>query len=268
MFTPDFGSRNQSSREDDMIRNPFFCELPLGIAERTLLKEYIEENPKWFHHFEFEGGLTTPGLDPSYKKLHHLCLPQDLSGLTVLDIGAFDGYFSFHAKHRNADRVVAADKYVWELPEITPLQNLRKIKELTGAKIEEVLVDVPTSHALINEQFDIVLFLGVLYHAPNMIDYLSNVAKVTKQMCIVETVVDNLASPFAGANLYAAGELNNDASNWWGPNLKAVEIMLHRVGFRRVEFMNIWDINTIEHTKGNRTLAPVQSGRAVFHAYR
>jgi hypothetical protein len=115
------------------------------------------------------------------------------------------------------------------------------------------------------------LFLGVLYHAPDMVGYLQRVRSVTRKLAIVETLVDGLDIEGAAAIYYPAGTLNNDSSNWWGPNVACVTDILRRVGFSHVECRGLWDINTIEQLAGVRKTglsAPrVRSGRAVFHAY-
>jgi tRNA (mo5U34)-methyltransferase len=119
----------------------------------------------------------------------------------------------------------------------------------------------------LHEKYDITLFLGVLYHAPNMIEYLTNVFHVTKKVCIIETLVDALSEPTARAALYAPSEINNDSSNWWAPNLKALAIMLRRVGFSRIDFMNIWYLNSKDKTSKIAWEEPVTTGRVVLHAY-
>ena len=70
-------------------------------------------NIRWFHTIDLGGGLMTPGKDPSGKKLATLGFPADLTGKTVLDIGAWDGFFSFEAERRGASRVLATDQFCW-----------------------------------------------------------------------------------------------------------------------------------------------------------
>lgn len=243
----------------------FSCASRGKFAE---LDTYIKGQRDWFHSFHFAGGLTSPGRDPSAKKLHHLCLPPKLDGLSVLDVGAYEGFFSFAAESRGAARVVAADDFVWRLPGCTALANYEAVHRALGSRAERVTVPVERMAETIKEQFDIVLFLGVLYHAPNMVQYLENIAAVTKTMCVVETFMDVLDQERAGAAFYQSGEINNDASNWWGPNFLAVAGMLERVGFKHVRFQNLWDLNTLNQIQGKPIWGPVRTGRAVFHAYK
>lgn len=68
---------------------------------------------RWFHRINLGNGVVTPGLDDTPAKLRRLKLPESFAGKTVLDIGAWDGFFSFEAERRGASRVVAVDSHSW-----------------------------------------------------------------------------------------------------------------------------------------------------------
>src|SRR5258708_29716982 len=68
---------------------------------------------RWFHRINLGSGVITPGVDNTPRRLATLHWP-DLRGKTVLDIGAWDGFFSFEAERRGASRVLATDSYVWQ----------------------------------------------------------------------------------------------------------------------------------------------------------
>src|ERR671931_229568 len=68
---------------------------------------------RWYHTIDLGGGVVTAGVDDTPQRLARLNLPESLSGQTVLDIGAWDGFFSFECERRGAARVVAADHYAW-----------------------------------------------------------------------------------------------------------------------------------------------------------
>src|SRR6059036_3886158 len=70
---------------------------------------------RWFHTIDLGGGVVTDGEDDSPRKLGWLHLP-DLRGKTVLDVGAWDGFFSFAAERAGAARVVAVDPACWNPP--------------------------------------------------------------------------------------------------------------------------------------------------------
>lgn len=249
--------------------DPYQDMLTLPRDRRSELEGYVRGQSDWFHSFAFDSGLRTPGRDPSAKKLHHLCLPRDMSGLSVIDIGAFEGYFSFHCEQRGADRVVAADKFVWDWPGATARPNYEAVHRALGSKVEDLSVSVEDMPGVLDgETFDVVLFPGVLYHAPNMVEYLEAVAAVTKNVCVLETLFDCLDEGGARSALYSPAEMNGDSSNWWGPNLRATTVMLERVGFRHVEFVNMWDVNTRSQLTGDAWDGPIKSGRGVLHAYK
>lgn len=243
--------------------------LPVPGKNLGKLNGYLDEQQKWFHSFAFSNGRATPGYDPSSHKLYHLGLPLRLDGHSVIDIGAYDGFFSFHAAHRGAARVLATDDFVWgKLPGVPAYENFCALRDSLELSVEDRHASVETLADTVKEQFDISLFLGVLYHAPDMVWYLRNAFAVTKHVCIVETLVDNLQIDEPNAALYTHGGLNSDASNWWGPNIRAVITMCERVGFSKVEFVNLWHINTVNAIRGQPTDGAIRSGRATFHAYR
>jgi hypothetical protein len=132
--------------------------------------------------------------------------------------------------------------------------------------------------------FDVVLFLGVLYHAPDPLGYLKRVRSVTGGVAIIETVVDLLDVPVPAAAYYANASLNNDGSNHFGPNPMAVEGLLVDAGFGRVVAFDPWATNPwysvppaaeinpstfvakLRYRLRHRFGSP-RSGRMVFHAY-
>ena len=60
---------------------------------------------RWWHRIDL-GDCITPGANyESDETLEKLNLPEDMSGLSVLDLGAWDGYYSFACEKRNAKRV-------------------------------------------------------------------------------------------------------------------------------------------------------------------
>ncbi len=70
----------------------------------------------WYHTIDLGNGVITPGEGDTPDRIPRLGMPGDLSGLTVLDIGAWDGAYSFEAERRGAGRVLATDSYCWSGP--------------------------------------------------------------------------------------------------------------------------------------------------------
>jgi len=190
---------------------------------------------QWFHTIDLGDGLVTPGIDPSAGRLARIKLPADLTGTSVLDVGAWDGFFSFEAERRGAARVLAVDSFAWDGGGWGSKRGFELAHETFGSRVESRSVDVLDLSPETVGTFDVVLFLGVLYHMRDPLLALERVASVTGKQLIVETHVDLLGLRRPAAAFYPGRELNQDPSNWWGPNPAAVEAMLRAVGFPRVE---------------------------------
>jgi tRNA (mo5U34)-methyltransferase len=184
----------------------------------------------WFHQIELPGGSITPGRDRSAEKLAGLHLP-DLTGKTVLDVGAWDGYFSFAAERLGASRVLATDSYIWRQP--AGKHGFDHARRALGSSVEHIEIDVLDISPETVGHFDVVLFLGVLYHMRHPLLALERVASVTRETLVLETLVDMTFLRTPAAAFYP-WRLHGDETNWWGPNRAAVLGMLHSVGFERV----------------------------------
>ena len=184
---------------------------------RVLINKY-----SWHHQIDLGDGLVTPGRDKSARKLAGLDLPP-LAGKSVLDIGAWDGYFSFAAERLGARRVVALDSVIWHNVSKDPFEIARKCLRSNVEDIElEVLEISPETVGT----FDVVFFLGVLYHMRDPMAALEAVASVTKDLLVLETFTDMIWSPRKAVAFYPGTYLGGDHSNWWGPNPAAVVAMV------------------------------------------
>jgi len=225
-------------------------DLPADV-DVELLKELVFSRP-WFHTIDLGNGIVTPGIDQSWAKLQLLDFPESLEGKTVLDVGAYDGFFSFEAETRGATRVVAADDYCWSHP-ADPMTNGEGFDIARWARrstVEKRWIPVEDIGPETVGMFDVVLFLGVLYHSPDPLGYLRRVHSVCAGTLILETHVDGLDYDRPMMVFYPGDTLNNDASNFFGPNRLCVEAMLREVGFR--------DVRLVSH----------HGSRMAFHASR
>jgi tRNA (mo5U34)-methyltransferase len=189
---------------------------------------------RWFHRIDLRG-ITTKGWEDTPRKLRTLGFPSDLTGRTVLDIGAWDGFFSFECERRNAKRVLATDHFCWSGAGWGTKEGFDLARNILGSKVEDRDIDVFDLSSEAVGTFDLVLFLGVLYHVKHPLLALERVASVTRDQLILETAVDLTSVPEPAMRFYPGAELENDATNWWGPNPAAVEAMLKAVGFTRVQ---------------------------------
>jgi len=231
---------------------------------------------RWYHRIDLGDGIVTPGVDPSPQKLRRLHLPEDLSGKTVLDVGAWDGFFSFEAERRGAERVLATDSYAWSGVDWGSKRGFELARTRLGSTVEDMDVDVLDLSPQSVGVFDVTLFLGVLYHLRHPMLALEKVAAVTRELLILETAVDMVHVRRPCLAFYPGTELKGDPTNWFGPNPAAVEAMLRSVGFphvntvyrdsiaRRAGRAIKWRLRD----RGQGLAAGLRQGRAVFHAWR
>lgn len=112
-----------------------------------------------FQDWEIFQGIRTGGPKSVEETLRRLSFPRDLAGMRVLDIGAWNGFFSFECARRGAREVVALGP---EDPDATGFNKTRELLEFNN--VEYIRESLYTIRKDIIGQFDLVLFLGVIYH--------------------------------------------------------------------------------------------------------
>lgn len=262
---------------------------------RKSIQERVDAVPFWWHSIPVGRGVVTPGgksLANLEAEREALRFPS-LRGKTFLDVGAWDGYFSFVAEDRGAKRVVALDHYVWSLDPVaqrryfhacrergeTPAlyetvpglwqpdtlpgrRGFETARELLGSRVEAVVGDLLEIDLEALGVFDVVLYKGVLYHMEDPLRALRRLAQVTGEVAIVETAA--VAVPgFESQPLcqfFESDELNFDPTNWWAPNLFALGGLLRAAGFSRVE--------TVVGPPAELEPGRLHPYRAIVHAFR
>jgi tRNA (mo5U34)-methyltransferase len=210
----------------------------------------------WYHTMPLADGITTRGVDDTAHRLARLDLPRSLEGLSVLDVGAWDGFFSFECERRGAARVVATDDYSWHGGGWGTKAGFSLAREVLGSRVEDIDIDVMDLSPARVGTFDVVLFLGVLYHLRHPLLALERVASVTRGLLVVETVVDLVGLRRPAMAFYPQRELNNDPTNWWAPNPPGMHAMLSSVGFDQVR------------TTRSQAGVPFRAARAMYHRLR
>lgn len=229
---------------------------------------------RWYHTIQLGDDIVTKGVDDTPQRLARLDLPRSFEGLTVLDVGAWDGFFSFECERRGAARVVAADYYSWHGAGWGTKAGFTLAREALGSRVEDQDIDVMDLSPERIGTFDVVLFLGVLYHLRHPLLALERVAAVTRQLLVVETVVDMVGFRRPAMAFYPDRELNNDPTNWWAPNVPAMTAMLATVGFDDVRVAGPQRGAVYRAARGlyhqargrNRMSLAFRQDRAVFHA--
>lgn len=203
---------------------------------------------EWFHNIDLGGVWTAPdhflGDYPGavWRSIAP-ALPQDLTGKTVLDLGCNGGFFSLQMKRRGAARVVAVDH------DPRYLAQARLAAEICSLELEFRELSVYDVAAL-GERFDVVLFMGVLYHLRHPLLALDLVrAHVAKDLLVFQSMLRGSEGRFPAAPDYpfserdafehpawpklhfVEGRYAGDETNWWIPNRACAEAMLRSAGF-------------------------------------
>src|SRR5215469_6680658 len=206
-----------------------------GYAKRVRqLAESVQSRFR-YHAIELPDGSVLPGLqspDHLRWRLSLFNLPADLRGKRVLDIGAWDGWFSFECERRGAE-VVAVD--------CVELDTFLEARSLLHSKVEYLTLDVDELSAARLGQFDIVLFFGVLYPLRHPMLGLQKVVELCWDTALIESFV--MASEARAIptimEFYEGVELGGQIDNWCGPTTECLLAMCRSAGFAEVELKDV-----------------------------
>jgi len=191
----------------------------------------------WYHSFEFPDGSVINGYMPlavQKERYARYPIPDNLSGKRLLDIGAWDGWFSFEAE-RHGGQVLAID-YV----EVPTFQQVHRRLE---SKVDYRVLDFYELPAAGLGKFDVVFFLGVLYHLRHPLLALEIVCGLTSDVAVVESFVIDAETwrehqdAIPTLEFYETFELGNQYDNWSGLTVACLLAMCRAAGFARVELM-------------------------------
>ncbi len=185
----------------------------------------------WYHSIRL-GPVVTPGFcPPSVERWTAAALPEDLRGKAVLDIGAWDGYFSFEAERRGAGRVLAIDSLQGRDSErgTAGFQYARKV---LGSKVEFRVMDMMDLGEL-DETFDVVLFLGVYYHLADPIHALRLVFDQLRPGGLV--VMEGLVVPGSEPKLRLLGPDDLEPTTFCVATLPWLRVGLQQAGFDAIQ---------------------------------
>ena len=218
------------------------------VDSTEALQDRITELGPWFHNLQLRGIQTAPdhflGNYPEVKfASFRSVLPEDMTGMTVLDIGCNAGFYSMEMKRRGADRVVGIDS------DPHYLRQARFSAEVSRLEIEFRQLSV-WDVASLGERFDLVLFMGVFYHLRHPLlaldlihehvaqDLLLFQSMLRGHRSVAEVAPDydfNERAPFDQPGFprmhFIEQRYSHDETNWWVPNRACVEAMLRSSGF-------------------------------------
>jgi tRNA (mo5U34)-methyltransferase len=218
----------------------------------TAIEQRVRQLGQWFHNLDLRGVRTAPnhflGDYPQFKwKTFAHAIPHDLRGKSVLDIGCNAGFYSIEMKKRGADRVLGVDF------DETYLAQARFAAEISEMDMEFRQLSVYDVGEL-GEKFDIVLFMGVLYHLRHPLLALDLIREhVVRDLFVFQSMQrgsDRLYQaesdyPFEQRDIFSDPDFPcayfiekkyaTDPTNWWIPNRSCAEAMLRSAGFEILE---------------------------------
>jgi len=238
------------------------------MLDKEELQKKISAMPFWYHKIQLPYELVTPGwapLDPAAYKI-----PESLNGKRVLDVGSWDGYWTFEALKRGAREVVAIDDFsdylgsldkrdrrAWETFDLC--RSALGYSEDVCRRIEMSIYDVSEDRLGI---FDVVFFFGILYHLRYPLLALDIISAICKEEIYVESAILDDFSPYRGGmgqgypgrqvvmEFYPGKEYGNNETNWWAPTLYCMMNMIKASGFENTEGWKFTNPESLQLCRG------------------
>jgi len=186
----------------------------------------VELKTSWWHTFDFGNDIVAQGKSGAQGwKLDNL--PKSYTGKRVLDIGCADGFFSFDAESKGAKEVIMIDHV------IRPTRVL--MEELLETNVKFILSKTDDFYTNITGKFDVILFMGVLYHLRYPLLGLEQVASLLNNNgeIYLETLIDSKIE-FPGMR-FIEGDFGGATNNWWNPSISCVLALMRSVGLTNEE---------------------------------
>jgi tRNA (mo5U34)-methyltransferase len=218
------------------------------MLSKDEIRQRVDALGPWFHNLDLNGVPTAPthflGDYPNVKwRRFSSVVPDNLKGKSVLDIGCNAGFYAMEMKRRGADRVLGLDT------DDEYLEQAKFAAEISGLKIEFRKLSAYDVGRL-GEQFDLVIFMGVLYHlrypllaldlihehAARDLLLFQSMQRGDERIDPIEPNYDfwtteQFDSPGYPKLHFIEHRYADDPTNWWAPNRACVEAMLRSAGF-------------------------------------
>ncbi|HZI86381.1 MAG TPA: DUF1698 domain-containing protein [Pyrinomonadaceae bacterium] len=253
--------------------------------QRIMTTEEIRAELKrlepWFHSIDLGGGITTKTESVMGEPVNHphqpwqviqQCLPRDLQGKSLLDVGCNAGFYCFEAKRRGVARVLGVDGQ---------RQHIRQalfVRKVLGLEVEFRRMNVYELDQRSVGQFDITLALGLIYHLKHLVLALENLYKVTRELLIIETAImppertpASFTHPLGESQmrLHALALVENPQAakeqvfNWFLPSVEALQALLRNTGFDSIDVVEVKNERAVLVCRKS----PAQAEKDVLHHY-
>ena len=232
----------ETSAAEQLVADAYAIDASIEDAARV--RDCV---PLWFHTFALAPGVYTPGIARDHGYRLAVLDPERFTGRSVLDVGAFDGFYSFLAERRGASRVVAVDneQYVdWVAArfgvKLAPAAGFHAIAQLTGSQVEYHQMDGFAVGDL-KERFDVVLCFGILHRVTDPIALLQTLADVLAPggEIVLETYGSTLGADTPAIELREPGDVYaRDDFTYWGFPAEGLRRLGRTVGLHNVQIVD------------------------------
>lgn len=232
---------------------------PFNVSDPEELRKHVASYPFWYHRITLPGGVVTPGWAPINAETYRI--PADLTGKRVLDVGAWDGYWTFEALKRGAVQVIAIDDFSDYMGSLDKSQRkawetFDLCRDALGYDSERCQRHEMSAYDLSEDRlgrFDVVFFFGTIYHLRHPLLALDRLSAVCNHEIYVESAILDDFSPYRGGmgkgypggqmvmEFYPENQLGNNPTNWWAPTLLCLGHMVRAAGFDRADIWKLTD---------------------------
>ena len=237
----------EPSRAERVVADVQAIGASAAVAERVR-----DSVPLWFHTFALATEIYTPGIARDHGYRLAVLGADRFAGRSVLDIGAFDGFYSFLAEVRGARRIVAVDneQYIdWVRARFGVTlpggAGFRAIAELITSGVEYHRLDALDVRKL-GERFDVVLCFGVLHRVTDPIALLRALADVLTPggEIVLETYGSHLPADAPVIEVHEPGDVYaRDDFVYWGFSPEGLRRLGRIVGLGDVEVVDQLEID-------------------------
>jgi tRNA (mo5U34)-methyltransferase len=232
------------------------------------LRARVAQVPYWYHRIELPHGVVTPGWSPWQPERYRI--PDDFTGKRVLDVGAWNGYWTFQALKRGAREVLAIDDFSDTMGYLDPGQRqgwepfdlCREALGYDETRCQRREISIYEINPEEHGQFDIIFLFGTFYHLRHPLLALELLADICTDEIYVESAILDDYSPYRGGlghgypnqmlmEFYPTNEYGNNPGNWWVPTLKCLANMLGAAGWPAVDTWKLDEVPTdIRYCRG------------------
>jgi tRNA (mo5U34)-methyltransferase len=237
----------ETSAAEELVADAFAIDASREDAARVR-----DSVALWFHTFALAPGVYTPGIARDHGYRLGVLQQERFAGRSVLDIGTFDGFYSFLAERLGARRVVAVDneQYVaWVQARfgiaLPGAAGFHAIAELTGSRVEYRAMDAMDVRNL-DEQFDVVLCFGILHRVTDPIGFLQTLTDVLTPAgeLVIETYGSRLDASTPAIEIREPGDVYaRDDFVYWGFTAESLRRLGGLVGLDEVEIIRTVEVD-------------------------